>query len=204
MESNNNVRIMRQLALIFVVGVAFFGLVAYGLSEKAVGADKIAIWSAVGVWLSATASSLALCVAWSVYKGQANLNLKLQEENYTLSQRQLIVPLWEYVQKVSLSSINPQNPVGPDVVNALNCLELIAVCVEGGMIDPQVITRTFGDVFLSIGGSIEAITQNVPGHSKNGKQMFEDASSAYLYYQQLKKDKLEANRLQSKTGGQKT
>ena len=99
--------------------------------------------TAIGAVLSAIAAGAAVIVALMVYRGQR-----------LLSQRQLIVPLWDYVSK--LDNINPTAPITPDAIRAINTLELIALCVEGGMIDPRVIKRTFRDEFIRIYDKIEA------------------------------------------------
>ncbi len=65
-----------------------------------------------------------------------------------LAQRQFIVPLWQ--QTSTLAEIDPDNPKTDDVVRALNVLELVAVCTEAGMVDPQVMKRVFADNFMRL------------------------------------------------------
>jgi len=95
----------------------------------------IAAISAAGAVLSAVTTGLAVFVAYKVHQNQ-----KL------LAQRQLLLPLWEHM--ASLSKINPDEPVIPDVIKVVNTLELVALCCEGGMVDEQIIRRTFKDQFL--------------------------------------------------------
>src|SRR5437870_1639408 len=104
---------------------------------------------AIGTILTAVITALAIFVSWRVYKGQR-----------LLSQRQLLIPLWEYMS--TLKTINSKDPIAPDILKAVNTLELVALSVEGGMVDPQVIRRTFRGVFNSIYLQIEAVTE-VPG-----------------------------------------
>ena len=94
-----------------------------------------AVSAAAGAVLSGVATTIAIIVAYKVHQNQ-----KL------LSQRQLLLPLWDYM--ATLSKIDSNTPVTPDVIKVVNTLELVALCCEGGMIDEKVIRRTFKDQFI--------------------------------------------------------
>lgn len=83
-----------------------------------------AISAAAGAVLSGVATTIAIIVAYKVHQNQ-----KL------LSQRQLLLPLWDYM--ATLSKIDSNTPVTPDVIKVVNTLELVALCCEGGMIDEK-------------------------------------------------------------------
>ena len=85
-----------------------------------------AVSAAAGAVLSGVATTIAIIVAYKVHQNQ-----KL------LSQRQLLLPLWDYM--ATLSKIDSNTPVTPDVIKVVNTLELVALCCEGGMIDEKVI-----------------------------------------------------------------
>lgn len=102
----------------------------------------IAAVSAAGAVLSGVATGVAVFVAYKVHQNQ-----KL------LAQRQLLLPLWEHM--ASLRKIDPKKPVIPDVIKVVNTLELVALCCEGGMIDEQIIRRTFKDQFIMHFKSVE-------------------------------------------------
>lgn len=83
-----------------------------------------AISAAAGAVLSGVATTIAILVAYKVHQNQ-----KL------LSQRQLLLPLWDYM--ATLSKIDSNKPITPDVIKVVNTLELVAICCEGGMIDEK-------------------------------------------------------------------
>lgn len=132
---------------------------------------------AVGSILSALAATIAVIVSWNVYKGQR-----------LLSQRQLLIPLWQYM--TTIRNLNIENPATPQILNAANTLELIAVCVEGQMVDPAVIKRTFRDVYISIYEQIIAI-QTIPmmfnkeGRPLSGARLLGDYPAASKFYKSL-------------------
>ena len=132
-------------------------------------------WTAIATILSAVAAGFAIYTSFTVYKGQ-----KL------LSQRQLIVPLWEYIS--SLSEINPQRPITPDIVKAINTLELIAITCEGKMIDKVVIKRTFSQQYIKHFDNIKAC-QIIPGlELKTGSDLLKENPATIAFYDELKLD----------------
>jgi hypothetical protein len=111
--------------------------------------------------VSAFAAVFAIAVTWLVYRGQSaltkaqsKLSKEIHDQQVLLSQRQLLIPLWEYMSK--LHRIDRDNPVKSDVLMVVNTLELVALCTEGGMVDSQVIRRTFQDVYLELYDQVNA------------------------------------------------
>src|ERR1017187_8587019 len=94
------------------------------------------VFSALASGVSAFAALSAIVVSVIVYKGQSvltkaqsklskeiheeqsKLSLKIHENQILLSQRQLLIPLWEYISKVD--RIDPSLPVTPDVLKVVN------------------------------------------------------------------------------------
>ena len=72
-----------------------------------------AVSAAAGAVLSGVATTIAIIVAYKVHQNQ-----KL------LSQRQLLLPLWDYM--ATLSKIDSNTPVTPDVIKVVNTLDLCA------------------------------------------------------------------------------
>ena len=119
-------------------------------------------------------------VAWSVYDGQKKL-----------SQRQLIIPLWGYLSNIR--AIDSENPISDDVIHLVNTLELVAICCEGGMVDEDVILRTFKDGFLFHAQSIMNIRTKING--KNGEAILQENRAAYQFFNRLKSDDLSKHQL---------
>jgi hypothetical protein len=91
--------------------------------------------TALGTALAAIAAAGSIAAAVAIAGTQKKL-----------AQRQLLVPLWEYLS--SLNEVDPKKPVTKDVIKNVNTLELVALCCEGGMVDELVIRRTFRDGFI--------------------------------------------------------
>src|ERR1700729_45850 len=45
---------------------------------------------------------------------QSGISVKIHEEQTRLSQRQLLLPLWEYIS--TLNNVDPQKPIGPEIL----------------------------------------------------------------------------------------
>ena len=115
--------------------------------------------------LSVIAVLITSYVAWCVYEGQRKL-----------SQRQLIIPLWKYLSNIR--AIDSEKPISDDVIHLVNTLELVAICCEGGMVDEDVILRTFKDGFLFHAQSIMDIREKIPNLGKNGEAILQENRSA--------------------------
>lgn len=121
-----------------------------------------------GVLLSGLGTCFAIWVAHSIHKNQQSR-----------SQRQLLIPLWDYIS--TLSAINSDNPVTPDVIKVINTLELIALCCEGKMVDEAVIKRTFKAPFMAHYESIKSC-KTLNGINKSGQDLLnENLATRQLY-----------------------
>lgn len=136
---------------------------------------------AFGTLLSGFASLFTIYAVYSIHKRE-----KL------LTQRQLLLPLWDHL--TSLNGINPKDPITVDVIKSLNTLELVAVCSEGGMIDPNVIKRVFGDVFLKQYMDIERC-DHIEGLGKTGRELLMENPATMSFYDTLMKEHKEHGKL---------
>lgn len=139
--------------------------------------------SAVGGALSGVGTAAAVFVSWMVYRGQR-----------LLTQRQLLIPLWEYMS--SLSEVNPQQPITPDVLKVVNTLELVALSCEGGMVDPAIIRRTFRNIFMKLYEQVDRCGE-LPGLGKTGRDLLKENPAAMTFYQQLLNEHLNRDRLKA-------
>ncbi len=140
-----------------------------------------AITSAVGATLSGVAAAIGIAVAYKVHNSQ-----KL------LAQRQLLLPLWDHMS--NLSKIDSKNPIAPDVIKVINTLELVALCCEGGMIDEDVIRRTFKDQFMMHYEDIKKCS-SIPGTQYDGEALLKQNRAATEFYISLDKERLAQDRI---------
>jgi hypothetical protein len=138
----------------------------------------------VGTALSALALIITVWITWKVHKNQ-----KL------LAQRQLLLPLWEYMSK--LREINPAEPIAPDVINLVNTLELVALCCEGGLIDEKIILRTFRESFIKHYTEIDRCN-TINGLNKTGKQLLMENRAASKFYSRLMHDHISQDQISSR------
>lgn len=144
--------------------------------------ELLSILTAAATFLSSIAAIFAVFVSYSTHQSQ-----KL------LSQRQLLVPLWSYISSLDDIDPTPGNIITPSVIKAMNTLELIALCCEGGMIDPIIIRRTFRHNYLHIFDQIQRCGI-LPGTTKDGPKLISENRAAELLYIELKKEHLQSDR----------
>ena len=132
--------------------------------------------------LSAIAALGSVVAAWKVWAGQ-----KL------LSQRQFILHIWEKIS--NMNDIDPSNPLEVDVIKAVNVLEFVALCCEGGMVDEQVVKRTFYEGYIKFFTAIEGCGM-LPGVKKTGKQLLQENRAAMTLGQSLIAEHVSKGRLE--------
>lgn len=137
--------------------------------------------NSIGALLSGLAAIIGIFVAFKIHENQ-----KL------LSQRQLLLPLWEYMS--TLHKIDHKSPITTDIVKVVNTLELVALCCEGGMIDEQVIRRTFKEQFMEHFESIEKCL-DIPGLNIDGKELLKQNRSASKFYRSLEEERLSSDEI---------
>lgn len=111
------------------------------------------------------------------------LTEKIHQNEKLLAQRQLIVPLWEYIG--SMNEINPQKVIQPDVQRAMNALELVALCCETGAVDKAIIKRTFSEVFIKQYEAIRRCPKMEIFGNRNGDELVKDNKAAMSFYDEL-------------------
>lgn len=155
------------------------------------------IVEAVSTLGAAILAGLALWQARQLFKDQQQLNQKIHSEQQALAQRQLFIPLFE--QFKGIATINPQAPVWPDVVNAVNFLDLLGICWEGQLVDEKILFRVYREFVIDTYERIKQCKnppERVAKNEKEGEEMLRDSRAAtslynYLVQQHIDRDKPE-------------
>jgi|JI6StandDraft_1071083.scaffolds.fasta_scaffold134376_2 hypothetical protein len=158
--------------------------------------DSATFWSMVqgiGEVAAALLAAVALAFSYLLHRQQAVATSKIADQQRLFNQRQLLLPLWEYLG--TLKDIDPQNVVWPDVVTAINKLELIALCVEGEIIDKEIIRRTFRTKYVELFEKILQCTNPPRPGMKNGRDFANENRAAYSLYEEMKKELNDQDRI---------
>ncbi|EAA4612849.1 hypothetical protein RY43_22680 [Salmonella enterica] len=116
---------------------------------------------------------------------------KTTKNQRELTQRQIILPLWDYIS--ALSKIDPQKPVTPDIVKNINALELVALCCEADIVDEKVITRTFSEQFIQHFEDIKSC-QDI-GDGRSGTSLIKENRAAEEFYDRLNEARKSTGRI---------
>jgi len=115
-----------------------------------------------------------------------------------LTQRQFLIPLWTYM--TSVNALDTKNPNIKDVLNAVHTLELVALCVEGGMVDEAIIKRTFRDAFLQLYDQVESCPY-MDRLKKDGKTLVRENKAAMAFHDRLLQEHREQDKPAPLEGG---
>lgn len=151
-----------------------------------------AAYKAIGV--SQEIATMQNAVAKNVGEMQSAVALQIADMQKTLSQRQLLIPLWDHI--TGLNSIDPADPRPVEVHQAVNTLELVALCCEGGMVDEKVIKRTFRGPFMKL---YEAIGEcpHMESLRRSGKDLLHENPAAMKFYEKLRKEHMDRDELEA-------
>lgn len=146
---------------------------------------QITDWlNALGALLSGAATLLAVYFAYRAIL----VSRDVHESQKLLSQRQLLLPLWQYLAE--LREIDHNKPIVAQVVRTVNTLELIALCCEAKAVDEQVIKRTFRDNFVRLFLAVEKVGV-LDGLGKDGKSILAENRAATKFFLKLKSEDIE-------------
>ena len=148
--------------------------------------------SAIAVIVSALTARRQTKSALEIHKEQAELSRAMHREQVMLSQRQLFIDIWPKME--ALNAIDLGNVVAPDVIRSVNVLELVALCWEGGMVDSDVIRRSFGTRYLEL---YEVITKvpNLRNPNFTGQDLLRANPAVGRLYDQLRREAQERGAL---------
>lgn len=146
--------------------------------------DIAIIVTGIGTALSAIAMGITIYTSLKIHKSQQ-----------LLSQRQLLLPLWQYIS--DLDSVDPKNPITNDVIKLVNTLELVALCCEAGIIDDKIIRRTFRDEFMNHFLSIKQCT-NIPGMGISGEQLLRQNRATLKFFNELDREHMSQDGITTK------
>ncbi len=124
---------------------------------------------------------------------QAELSAKMHADQLLLSQRQLFLEIWPKLS--TLNDVDPAKAVAVDVINAVNVLELVGLCWEGGMVDSNVIRRSFGERFVAMYDRVHAVPKLPPSIGKSGADLINENPAIGKLYEVLRKELLERGAL---------
>ncbi len=150
-------------------------------------AELVGIIVAVANFAAALASAVA-AVRSADAAEKATAIAKAQKHH---AQRQLLLPLWEYMAKLRPIELHDVKPA--DVTNGINTLELIALCCESEVVDSAVIKRTFRIPYITLFDQIRAVPVQAGLSGKSGADLIRENRAAELFYGQLKSEHLSAD-----------
>ena len=141
------------------------------------------------------ATVASVVATWQLGKRQESLQKEIAavskdraENQRKFDQRSHLIPVWNYI--ASLSDIDPDEMITPDIIDAANTLELVAVCCEAGILDESVVMRTFGAKYMDFYEKIERCGP-LPGcGTKTGNDLLKENRAAVKLYRKLENEQL--------------
>lgn len=148
--------------------------------------------------LEAVSTAIAAIFAWrafrqarQLFKSQQELANTIHQQQMLLAQRQLFVPLFEQLK--GIAKVNPDDPVWPDVVAAVNFLDLLGTCWEGQLVDESVLFRVFRNFVIEAYVQVRQCKNPIP-REKDGKTLLEESLPATALYKRLIREQSDQER----------
>jgi len=146
-----------------------------------------------GTEIALTIGTFATLAATIFAAFAANSSVRVALLQKQLAQRQFVIQLWDRMS--SLKPIKAADPSPVDVHSAVNTLELVGLCCEGGMIDADVIKRTFSDRFIEMYDMIKACGPMPSLANKSGVDLLRENHAAMTFYDELMQEKKSSGQL---------
>jgi hypothetical protein len=159
--------------------------------------DYQTFWIALGSLGSIFAvviASIALWQASRISNAQLKLTETIHKQQMALGQRQAFVDVFEQLK--NMPGINPQAPIWPDVVLAVNLLDLIGTAWESKLTDTEMLLRAYQDIFVKTYEDVKRCTNQPSNMPKDGAGMLIDSRSATSLYNHLMNVHLNQNKPQ--------
>lgn len=143
------------------------------------------IGSAAAVIVTAITARKQTALTAQINEDQSKLTQTIHHEQTILSQRQLFLDIWPKME--ALNVIDLKNVIAVDVIRTVNVLELVALCWEGGMVDADIIRRSFGTRYLELYEVIGKVP-NLGNPNHAGTDLLRATPAVGRLYDQLRKE----------------
>lgn len=144
-------------------------------------------WGSVSDIFAALAAVVSGALAYKAIKSSektAAAQEKAAAAQLVFQQRQTIIQLWPAL--CALHEIDAST-APEEVRRAVNTLELVAICYEAGAVDPAVVLRTFGDVFIATYDELNRHTAKLPTvRNMSGSDLLRENKTTMHVYDQIR------------------
>ena len=147
--------------------------------RRVIPMDPWTVLAAIATAIAALFSGISAIIAATAIQQ----SIKIHQQQMLLAQRQLLLPLSDRLQE--LNDVNPNAPVWPDVIKAVNILELAAICWEGQLIDEDIIRRMFRRQYIEFYDKIRECRNPPENVERDGRQMLLECPAVGSLYKQL-------------------
>jgi uncharacterized membrane-anchored protein YhcB (DUF1043 family) len=114
---------------------------------------------------------------------QDKLQKDLADKDQLSQRRSALVGLWPYL--IDIHHIDPEQSAAEQVRQAVNTLELVALCWEANIIDKDVIQRTFESTYIEIYEQVLSVRRKLPSLDKTGRELLNENPAAINLYEYL-------------------
>lgn len=124
------------------------------------------------------------------------VTIKIHKTQTILSQRQIIIPIWEFIMQLKRPIEGDKKADWNEVIALSNRLELLSLCWEGGVIDENIIRGSLSETFVELWDGILDYETIIEGEKRRGRDLVKYNKSAQRTYEKLKKENLERDKVQ--------
>ena len=152
----------------------------------------------VGIIVSVVSAIGTVVCAYIAHKSYKNAR-GANENSIEIAKRQQAIDfhsVWEGVNQ-----IDPQKPIGPDVVKAINALERTASVWNHDIVHKVIILDSYWTAFRTLYEAIHDCTTRVPGLNRTGRELLRESPTIEVAYESMKKASLQQVNTTTINGG---
>ena len=119
---------------------------------------------------------------------QGELTQRLNDQDQDFERKRFITALWDKMANVVEIQKNDQDEYDEnDIFDALNTLELVAICWENEIIDRRMVFLVFGDNYRLRVKQIEQIDRRLQHLGRNGLELLQERQIILNVYDEINK-----------------
>lgn len=146
----------------------------------------IDIVSAIIAFGSLIVSSVAVYMSWKNAQQQGELAQRLNDQDQDFERKRFITALWDKMANVAEIQPNEKGEYDEeDIFDALNTLELVAICWQNKIIDTRMVYLVFGDSYSLRFQEIQGITQRLKKLRKTGPELLQERRQIKKVYEKI-------------------
>jgi hypothetical protein len=118
----------------------------------------------------------------SLNEKSAALQREMDQQKGRIEKRRFITVLWD--RMFTLTEINSEDPIEPDIRHAYNTLDAVAMSWEADLVDQELVVVSFGKLYIRLYDQIKDV-KLIPGRNISGANLLQENPLIKAVYDEI-------------------